>query len=394
MFTCEICSVECCNQIKFFEHLKLHYEGTSNVLLMPNGELEGSIINYEDSLLPQTFTFKDSNEEVEDANITCGLCGKLYHKQKTFEAHFAQEHQQVEEFSEPEDMMEGIRHVVNIQTESPEERIEDKFKNWEYPTTDPLQISTPPPNENAPLVLKTTYLDNDEFDEPGTGKRRKKLTQCPHCPRMFLHRNSLMYHIRSHTGKRPHQCEVCGKGFYTANTLKVHMRMHSGDKPYKCEVCGRRFRQWGDLKYHMTSLHSDSKQYQCEFCGKNFARKYSLIIHCRIHTGERNYICEFCNKSFRASSYLLNHRRIHTGEKPYSCDVCGKSFRVRSDMKRHRTTHNKELNFINSQKLPDIPDNTVNTVTEHVGDKYPLEDKACSQFQIQVLEEITEASSW
>ncbi|XP_071452832.1 uncharacterized protein [Hetaerina americana] len=178
----------------------------------------------------------------------------------------------------------------------------------------------------------------------GSGGSTRKIEHmtCSTCGRVFNHRNSLVYHMRSHTGERPHQCEVCGKSFFAASALKVHMRLHSGDKPYKCEYCGRHFRQWGDLKYHCISIHSDEKQYQCEYCGKDFARKYSLIVHRRIHTGEKNYKCEFCDKSFRASSYLQNHRRIHTGEKPHPCEVCGKPFRVRSDMKRHMQTHNRE----------------------------------------------------
>jgi uncharacterized C2H2 Zn-finger protein len=39
-------------------------------------------------------------------------------------------------------------------------------------------------------------------------KKSEQLT-CPHCGRVFNHRNSLVYHLRSHTGERPHQCEVC-----------------------------------------------------------------------------------------------------------------------------------------------------------------------------------------
>jgi uncharacterized C2H2 Zn-finger protein len=38
-------------------------------------------------------------------------------------------------------------------------------------------------------------------------KKNEQLT-CPHCGRIFNHRNSLVYHLRSHTGERPHQCEV------------------------------------------------------------------------------------------------------------------------------------------------------------------------------------------
>ena len=44
---------------------------------------------------------------------------------------------------------------------------------------------------------------------------------CPSCDRSFHHKNSLVYHMRSHSGERPHQCEVCGKSFFAASALKV-----------------------------------------------------------------------------------------------------------------------------------------------------------------------------
>ncbi|KAL1129651.1 hypothetical protein AAG570_012596, partial [Ranatra chinensis] len=299
------------------------------------------------------FYFIKNAKNEEQNGLSCEQCGRTFRRQKAFDTHIAVAHPQIDEFSEPEDMMEGIS-IVNIQTGTADDEGDDKLRSWRY--SDELNI---PANicldEIKPDMTTTVFCDDLIESEPDKGKKRRtKTTQCPHCSRVFTHRNSLLYHIRSHTGRRPHQCEVCGKSFFAANALRVHMRMHSGDKPYKCEVCSRSFRQWGDLKYHMTSLHSSQKQYQCEFCGKDFARKYSLIVHRRIHTGEKNYVCEFCTKTFRASSYLVNHRRIHTGEKPYSCDICRKAFRVKSDMKRHRNTHNKERAIIQDRIGSDL----------------------------------------
>jgi uncharacterized Zn-finger protein len=51
---------------------------------------------------------------------------------------------------------------------------------------------------------------------------------------MFNHRNSLVYHLRSHSGERPHQCEVCGKSFFAASALKVSYLWHGMSQLEKC----------------------------------------------------------------------------------------------------------------------------------------------------------------
>lgn len=317
VFKCELCSSKFNSQLKFFEHLKVHYEP----------------VKQETRITQATNT-----------NITISVAETAQNLENTV----------IEEFSEPEDLMEGIRgvveetgaHIDEDTTESPLSTVNNESPLWtitdvtEHVHRDHVKPTT---------VNEQTLHSKEKTDIPQTMKKKKILKtrkssdelMCSQCDRTFHHKNSLVYHMRSHSGERPHQCEVCGKSFFAPSALKVHKRLHSGDKPYKCEECGRHFRQWGDLKYHSTSIHSEQKQYQCEYCGKDFARKYSLIVHRRIHTGEKNYRCEFCNKTFRASSYLQNHRRIHTGEKPHPCTVCGKRFRVRSDMKRHMHTHSR-----------------------------------------------------
>ncbi|XP_012279977.1 zinc finger protein 846 isoform X2 [Orussus abietinus] len=330
-FRCELCGSRFSGQLKFFEHLKAHYEPVKH----------------------ETRTVQATN-----TNITMSTSEAVHDLENTV----------IDEFSEPEDLMEGIRNVVeetsariDAETESNLPESDSRPTLWAIANVPDLveheqgesassgvrkkEDATVPPAVGDSLDIKSKKWPEQEVKTRKHVKSRKENEEftcpLPQCGRSFNHKNSLVYHIRSHSGERPHQCEVCGKSFFAACALKVHKRLHSGDKPYKCENCGRHFRQWGDLKYHNTSIHSEQKQFQCEYCGKDFARKYSLIVHRRIHTGEKNYRCEYCNKTFRASSYLQNHRRIHTGEKPHPCTVCGKPFRVRSDMKRHMHTHSR-----------------------------------------------------
>ncbi|KAK9870940.1 hypothetical protein WA026_009899 [Henosepilachna vigintioctopunctata] len=295
MFNCQLCNASLTDQLQFFEHLKSHYEpptnkNSSKPSAMPSTQTETQQIVPKEEVLTE---HKDSILSM--LNLTCMVCNKTFRKQRTYDTHMKEVHEKYElnEFSEPEDLMDGIDVSVHSNHGSDAEEADSKawYKEEE---------------------LQQTEEDLKELEAEDH--------VCHICNQPFPLRAILLQHLIS--------CRAI-----TGNTR---------EKPYHCTECGKNFRQWGDLKYHMTSLHSNEKQFQCEYCGKEFARKYSLVVHRRIHTGERNYKCEFCGKTFRASSYLQNHRRIHTGEKPHDCEICGKPFRVRSDMKRHQKSHTKK----------------------------------------------------
>ncbi|CAH0564121.1 unnamed protein product [Brassicogethes aeneus] len=426
-FNCQLCETPFTDQLRFFEHLKRHYEPPSAGGLggagkepphpkrekaekkppppSPEPKAQRNRRSASPPASPPPASERSPSVDKKEPEsllssllcLTCMECNKTFRRQKTFEQHMRDVHSPKEElvndeFSEPEDFMEGINVVVDNDPSSDfddegdedskawyrEEELhqtEEDLKEMEETNGHICHLCKQPFPLRAILLqhLVTCRVINHDLDVnqmehlpkkrsnkkkgtfsgievepdlPASSPKKKPIKkkgnlQCTECDRTFVHRNSLVYHMRSHTGIRPHQCDQCGKSFFASSALKVHLRLHSGDKPYTCSECGKKFRQWGDLKYHLTSIHSNEKNFQCEYCGKEFARKYSLIVHRRIHTGEKNYKCEFCGKTFRASSYLQNHRRIHTGEKPHSCDICMKPFRVRSDMKRHMKTHQK-----------------------------------------------------
>lgn len=144
--------------------------------------------------------------------------------------------------------------------------------------------------------------------------------ECNLCDKHFVHKSSLVNHIRLHSGERPFKCSDCGKTFTLSSNLRRHARYHSGEKPHKCENCGKRFTRKSDLK-----------------------------VHRRIHTGERPYSCQICDRRFTYSSNLNSHIRIHTDGKPFNCAECNKNFNQLRYLKRHMKIHSKHFTNNNNK---------------------------------------------
>lgn len=80
--------------------------------------------------------------------------------------------------------------------------------------------------------------------------------------------------------------EGCGKSYTKKKSRDSHYKRHYN--VFKCDVCGISFNQKDSLVKHMR-CHSGDKPYQCPKCDKRFTQKYNMELHCKkIHNGKSN----------------------------------------------------------------------------------------------------------
>ncbi|XP_063543551.1 zinc finger protein 716-like isoform X5 [Cydia strobilella] len=144
------------------------------------------------------------------------------------------------------------------------------------------------------MVLPKTFsceVSEEKFTEESDFKKRTSVHTailCQVCKKPFKNNSHLKFHMRCHTGERPHRCEVCRKRFKTTSHLNFHRKTHMRNRTYNfsCEMCEKKFAQECQLENHMHQ-HTGDKPYSCDKCKSRFARKSTLDAHVRCsHTGE------------------------------------------------------------------------------------------------------------
>ncbi|KAF1774894.1 Zinc finger, C2H2-like [Phytophthora cactorum] len=108
----------------------------------------------------------------------------------------------------------------------------------------------------------------------------------PGCDRHFNRKYTLIEHMKTHTGEKPHVCPVktCAKRFSTSGNLSRHKRLHGYIEPLQCPVegCLSSFPSNNKLEKHM-KFHLGSTVHVCTInhCGKTFSTVGNLNRHAK-----------------------------------------------------------------------------------------------------------------
>lgn len=139
------------------------------------------------------------------------------------------------------------------------------------------------------------------------------------------HRKSTHYEILTGSPLVKYDCNICNKHYATASSLSRHkLSKHKKiDGSVLCELCGKRLSSKEKLKFHLRT-HTGYKPHSCHFCPKSFSKKDQLVEHVRVHTGEKPYVCKYCGRGFTQRTPLKTHEKTHMRDKIY-CTICGRN---------------------------------------------------------------------
>lgn len=88
---------------------------------------------------------------------------------------------------------------------------------------------------------------------------QEKLFSCEICGTKVCSSSALEKHHTIHTeGKRPYTCTTCGKSFLCLASLQRHEKTHTAEREFVCHICGKILHQRHVFGYHM-KWHSGKK---------------------------------------------------------------------------------------------------------------------------------------
>ncbi|KAK1151864.1 hypothetical protein AOXY_G32229 [Acipenser oxyrinchus oxyrinchus] len=173
-------------------------------------------------------------------------------------------------------------------------------------------------------ICKTSLSRVDYLKCPGQVVRHRQ-HKCPHCRVTTISRQSLVKHMRLHTGLSPFHCSRCGKGYNRKDRWRLHESYCSGQGGAAAAAAAaaaparkERKRSKDGRFEKQTGREPPTGQYQCKFCTKSFPGSKGLRRHILTHTDAKPYRCEKCESCFSRYDYLKVHLVRCRGERRWA----------------------------------------------------------------------------
>ncbi|XP_017047574.1 uncharacterized protein LOC108092490 [Drosophila ficusphila] len=85
------------------------------------------------------------------------------------------------------------------------------------------------------------------------------------------------------------------------------------------------------------------RKHFCDKCSRDFNSYNALKYHQYTHNQQRSHKCDSCERSFYTQSALKAHERTHSGVKPFKCEKCDLKFRQWGDLKYHKISRHSDV---------------------------------------------------
>lgn len=112
-----------------------------------------------------------------------------------------------------------------------------------------------------------------------------RIFQCLFCKDEFNLLTNLQDHYSIHTEENQYICNSCGCEFTNSKQLADHRtQTHqvAGNGPFSCPLCKTKLKTSNSLVSHIRS-HTGEKSFKCEVCNKWLGSPTALHSHHKIH---------------------------------------------------------------------------------------------------------------
>jgi hypothetical protein len=134
---------------------------------------------------------------------------------------------------------------------------------------------------------------------------------CPHCDYVSVFPSHTKRHVASvHDKIGLQKCSQCSYTNFRADTLVRHVRTHTGVKTHKCPQCDYAAISSSYVKRHISDVHLKLRGHKCPQCDYCSTRKANLEEHYKTQHDTGHEKCIYCGYTSLAQVDMMSHLRV------------------------------------------------------------------------------------